>query len=300
MKQPIIPDAGKRAAEKMFWPGSLGDRDFTVLVETAASGGFNTMAISPLAIHRLLQSGRCVDDILAEAQEKNIKIMQMDGVSSWAPIHCPASAPPGIQARFAFSARQCLDMAKSLGLQSMLIAGAFEQGALPLDVLVKAFADFCDAAAERHIDVDLEFVSFWGIPDLPSAWEIIRQAERPNGRILIDTWHLQKGSNDFERDMRLLASIPAEYIRYLQIADAPAASAGVSLYAEGRFRCFPGGGVLDIGRMVQTVATGGVRFVGMEIFGKAIDELSPSDAGQRCADAVQPYIQMLRSTYEEI
>jgi sugar phosphate isomerase/epimerase len=294
MKQSILPDTEKCTTEKMFWPGSLGNRDFTTLIEVAANGGFNNMAISPLMIHKLFLSGRCVDDIIAEAQAKNIKIIQMDGVSSWTPIHYPANAPPGIKERFAFSGRQCLDMAESMGLQSILIAGAFERGALPLDVLVKSFTDFCDAAAERHIHVDLEFVSFWGIPDLLSAWEIVSIAERQNGGILIDTWHFQKGSNDFERDLRLLFSIPKEYIHYLQIADAPAASEGTSLYEEGRFRCFPGDGVLDIDSIVQTVATmGGVRFVGMEIFGKAIDNLSPVHAGQRCSDAIQPYINAL-------
>ena len=59
--------------------------------------------------------------------------------------------------------------------------GGFPAGALSEDVLIQRFARFCDAAGERGMRVELEFVPFWGIPTLELAYRIVRTADRPNG-----------------------------------------------------------------------------------------------------------------------
>src|SRR5262249_31545627 len=151
---------------------------------------------------------RTADDVLAEAREAGVTLSHMDGVSSWAPIWYQADPLPHIKARFDYSSERCLDFAEALGLRAILAAGSFDRDALAPDVLVRAFADFCDAAGRRDMRVDLEFVPFWGIPDLPAAWDIVGAADRPNGGILVDTWHMAKGSTDIERDLALLASLP--------------------------------------------------------------------------------------------
>jgi sugar phosphate isomerase/epimerase len=277
----------------LFWPGSLASRGFEALLEAAASGGFHYMAISPLMISQLIASGMSPTDMIAVARGSEVTLSHMDGVSSWTPLWHQADPLPHIKARLDFSAEQCLNMAEAVGLQSILVAGAFDRGALPLGVLEDAFGNFCDAAAKRGMRVELEFVPFWGIPDLPVAWEIVRQADRPNGGLLIDTWHLQKGSTDFERDLRLLGTIPAGRIVNVQLADAALTPQADTLYAEGRFRRFAGDGELAIERMVDLVCAkgGGLDWIGPEIFGEAIDSLSSAEAGRRGAASMRSILQ---------
>lgn len=288
------PRSPKCAPDTLFWPGSLGGRGFPALLEAASAGDFKHMAISPLLISRLLAEGRRGGDIVAEAHASGITLSHLDGMSSWAPLWHQADPLPHVKARFDFSAEQCLDFAEAVGLQSLLVAGAFDHGALPLDVLVESFGNFCDAAAKRRMRVELEFVPFWGIPDLPAAWDIVRQADRPNGGILIDTWHLQKGSNDFERDVALLATVPANCIQNVQVADATIKPKADSIYAEGRFRTFPGNGELAINRVVHLVAAkGNLQWIGPEIFGAAIDDLSNVEAGNRMGASVKSVVDQL-------
>jgi sugar phosphate isomerase/epimerase len=162
---------------------------------------------------------------------------------------------------------------------------------------VEAFGNFCDAAAMRGLRVELEFVPFWGIPDLGAAWDVVRRAGRPNAGIPVDTWHLQKGSADFERDLQLLAELPPDIVTNIQLADAQLASEAENLYAQGRLRRFPFDGELAIDRIARIVARNGtLRRIGTEIFGAAIDELSNVEAGRRSASATRAVIERTRQT----
>lgn len=274
--------------ELVFWPGSLGARGFSAIIEAAVAGGYTNVAVSPMTISQLYEEGSDARDILGEARRSNLVLKQLDGVSSWAPIRCQAQAAPALKQRFDFASDQCLDMAVALGLDSVLALGAFDRGAVPMDILIRDFGRFCDAAAAVDLRVELEFVPYWGIPDLPAAWEILRGADRPNAGILVDTWHLQKGSSDFEADLRLLAQIPTELITNIQLADAMLATEADSIQSEGRLRRFPGDGQLAIERIVNVIdREGTLRLAGTEIFGPVIDGLSNSEAGRRCAMATR-------------
>jgi sugar phosphate isomerase/epimerase len=79
-------------------------------------------------------------------------------------------------------------------MNAILATGAFGPVAFSSDDLAASFAAFCDRAADRSLPVELEFVPFWGIPDLATAWRIVSTADQPNGTLMIDSWHLLKGS----------------------------------------------------------------------------------------------------------
>lgn len=287
------PAHNETSLKTLFWAGGL-TRDYTSLLEIAAAANFEHMAISPFMINQLLSSGRTAEDIVAEARASKVTLTALDGVSSWAPLWYPANSLPHVKARLDFPVKQCLDFAEAVGLQSIVAAGVFDRGALPIDVLIKSFGDFCDEAAKRQMRVDLEFIPLWGIPDLPTAWEIVRQANRPNGGILLDTWHLQKGAIDFEHDLQLLASIPRGVIQSVQIGDAKLKPQTDSLYKEVGLRLFPGDGELANDRILKILAAkGGVRWIGPEVFGAAINDLSNIDAGRRCKTSLQSVIAYL-------
>jgi sugar phosphate isomerase/epimerase len=123
-----------------------------------------------------------------------------------------------------------------------------------VEVLVESFAAFCDAAAARKLRVELEFVPIWGLGTLQLAWDIAREANRPESALLVDTWHLQKGSPDFESDLQLLATIPAQRLANIQLADATLAMQSESLHRESGLRRFPGDGDLENDRIVSVIA----------------------------------------------
>src|SRR5258708_7195288 len=175
-----------------------------------------------------------------------------------------------------------LSQADDLGISSAVAVGAFDEGTVPLDELVDCYAKFCDAAKTHRIDVHLEFIPLWGIRELPMAWEIVKTADRGSSGIVVDTWHLQQGSSNFERDLSLLETIPGRYLRDVQLADANLIEAGHSLMDEIMLRQFPGDCVVDNSRILSLVAkAGGLRSVGPEVVGVALEGLSQEQIGDR-------------------
>jgi 4-hydroxyphenylpyruvate dioxygenase len=166
--------------EPIFWSGSISGRGFKELLTACEGGNYRNMAISPLLLHELVSSGRNANDIIREAEDHQVVFRKLDGVSSWVSIRYPSNALPAIKERFNFSAGQCLDMAEEFGIPSILVVGAFESGMIPENVLIESFGRFCDDAALRNISVELEFIPYWGISELVSAWNIVRTANRPN------------------------------------------------------------------------------------------------------------------------
>lgn len=267
----------------IFWPGSHpGGYDATL--EAAEAGRFTTAAVSPLTIQQLLDSGMNGAEIQAGAKRHGVRLTQLDGATSWAPARFFEPIPAELKARFDFSDTRILDLATTAGMNSILATGAFGPGAFSTDDLAASFAAFCDRADDRGLRVELEFVPFWGIPDLATAWRIVSKADRPNGTLMIDSWHLLKGSESPGSALQLLTEIPGEKLTGLQLADATQSPQADSLYAEGRLRRFSGQGSLALVDLTRILlAKGGLITIGAEVFGLAIESLSPEEAGRTAA-----------------
>src|SRR5207302_213589 len=80
----------------------------------------------------------------------------------------------------------------ALGARSMNAVDVFG-GDWDVDDAAEAFAGLCDRAGEHGLVVHLEFLPWSKIPDVGSAWEVVRLAGRSNGGIAIDAWHFFRG-----------------------------------------------------------------------------------------------------------
>jgi sugar phosphate isomerase/epimerase len=241
-----LASAEASAFELVFWPGSLYSAGFDGLLQAAAAGGYDRMAVSPLMLDQLLTAGETAEAILRAAQASGVTLSDLDGMSSWAPLWFASDLTPALRDRFNFPAARCLELAAEFQLDSIVAVGLFDLGALNLELLTDTFGTFCDAAAGHEIRVELEFVPYWGIPDLTAAWKIVQGAGRGNSGIMIDTWHFQKGSRDFEADLALLRTIPGRYLTSIQLADGAVTPEADSLRGEGTLRRFPGDGELAL------------------------------------------------------
>ncbi len=258
----------------LFWPGRLAARGFPALLEGAAAGDFARMAVSPLMVRQLRTAGLTDPDIIDVAADSGVRLTQLDGVSSWAPVRYGSGLDLAVRQCLDFSAQVCLDMAAELQLDSILAVGAFDHATVPTDVLVESFGEFCDAARVRDLRVELQFGSYAAIPDLPTAWNIVHAADRPNSGLIINTWHLFKGSTDLQRDLGLLATIAPQRLATIQLA-LPAQAGDI--------------GQVEVVRLVE--ARGGLTTIGAEIgteiFDDTIDAMSTVEAGRHIRAATE-------------
>lgn len=175
------------------------------------------------------------------------------------------------------SASVLFDVAEAVGARSLNAVDVFG-GPWSLDEAVVAFAGLCDRAVEHGLLVHLEFLPWSRFPDLATAWEVVREADRPNGGIMLDAWHYFRSNPDGA----LLRSIPGASILGIQLCDAPAAPEPEPLHATLHERLLPGDGELALRTLLADLrATGTTAPIGVEVFSDVLHALPPEEGGRR-------------------
>jgi len=125
----------------------------------------------------------------------------------------------------------------------------------PLDQVIEEYAALCDDAAQ-HTDakVSYEIIPFDpNVGTLEAGLRLVSEADRPNGGLAIDTWHMGKLQIDPER----LASIPAEQIAWVELSDGQVQYMEDKLDEVINHRELPGEGEFDIAGYVSALHRAG-------------------------------------------
>ena len=136
--------------------------------------------------------------------------------------------------------------AARLGASELLVAGHDPDEAR----LTDTFAAFCDLAGRYGLAADLEFILWTDAKDLTQGARIVERADRANGGLLIDAFHMSRSRSRIED----LAGVPRSRLHFMQFCDAPAAiPPSIDLIiAEARGeRSFPGEGDVDLIRLLR-------------------------------------------------
>lgn len=285
--------------ELVFWPVGLGDRSFSDQLEIARAGGFDSLAITPTRAKGLLATGMTPADIIQLAADYDIKIGPADGIATWVHDWKSTQGNPALREMminvFDIDMQEALDISASLGMTSVIGVCFFDEGSIPETELVESFGRFCDLAMPYGIEIAVEPIPFWGIRDLSAAWHLVQSSGRANASIAFDTWHIEKGSKDFERDMALLATIPGDRLRHVQLADADRVAYADSLSEDVMFRKFPGEGELQMVRMLATIMKqGGLVSVGPEIVSAEQSAMVNRTIGERSGSGTRNVIERAR------
>ena len=173
-------------------------------------------------------------------------------------------------------ADQLLDLASALGAH--LLHAAALGSALDLPRAADGFATLCERASAHDLDVALEFIPYYSVPDLRTAWDVVRESGASNGGICLDFMHFERqpGGPDYD----LLRELPGERITYVQPTDAPPE---LVEDPEGYMtqcvteRPLPGDGVIDIDRMARAIeATGADPVLAFQVCNPALAAKGPA------------------------
>jgi sugar phosphate isomerase/epimerase len=187
------------------------------------------------------------------------------------------------------SDRQRADLlraAEGLGARHIKVNGDLEGKQWPADTLAEEFARLCREAAQVGAMVAIEFMPFSGIPDAQSALEIVNAAGEPNGKLLVDTWHVARAGTPLDE----IAQLPSDVIAHVEIDDALAEPEGGMWNDTIHNRLLPGEGELDVvGFLAAIRATGYRGPIGVEVISRAHRLLPLREAAEatyRTASAV--------------
>ena len=100
--------------------------------------------------------------------------------------------------------RDLLTAAEKTGARHIKIGGDMEGNSWSLDAMIRSFAALCDEARNAGTNVVIEILPWSNIADIETAVQIVSEADKPNGALLLDVWHMARGGIAYER----LSSIP--------------------------------------------------------------------------------------------
>jgi len=263
----------------VLWAGTIGlESSISARVEGALAAGYSRVTVAPADI---ATSGSTPDELGRSLRDVGLEVV-VDPIMDWY-----GGEPMPAAGRYGgISCDEALHMAEALGAVSISVIGPFMPDEVPVAELPERFAAFCDRAAGFGAQVHLEFMPMSAIGDLDTAWPIVRDADRPNGGILLDTWHFFRGNSS----LVLLEQVPGERIFGVQVADAPAEPMS-SVVEETFDRVLPGDGELDLIGVLRVLhRTGGLRWIGPEVISPALAAMAPASAAQVAGDRVRDLV----------
>jgi sugar phosphate isomerase/epimerase len=250
----------------------------------ARAAGFSGVSLTPFDHEQVRASGVGDAELRRRVADAGLAIAELDAITPWLPGHePPASLGELGRALRSCTAERLCPLAEAIGARS-LTAVEFYGARVEVAAVVEAFARVCDRAREHGVLVHLEFLPWAGIPDLRRAWEIVRRADRPNGGLLVDSWHLfRSGSKPDE-----LLAIPGDRVLGVQLDDAPAAPEADLAEETQHRRLLPGAGAFDLVGLVRALDEIGCPApLGVEVFSDALARRPLAEVARESAEAAR-------------
>lgn len=143
-------------------------------------------------------------------------------------------------------------------------------------------SEACDLAARYGLTCDIEFLPWTTNRSLSTAAAFVRDVNKANAGVMIDTLHFDRSRSDPAE----IRALPTEWFRFIQLCDAPAErpeSLEGLLFHAREAREFPGQGGLDLKSVLRALPSD--IPIGLEIPNTALDRVIP--VGERVSKALK-------------
>lgn len=268
---------------------------FRERIEAAAAAGFAAITLWGPDYARARREGLSDADLRRLLSDAGLTVGELDSVWTWAPGTKGVAVPDDENPDGYFSVREeeIFRFADVVGARSVT-ASPWAPKSAPhtnrpakdrsLERIAEGYAGLCDRAARHGLLVQLEFLPWTLVPDLATASEIVRRADRPNGGIVIDAWHLFRTASD----PAVVKSVPGHRIIALQLADAPIAAEDDLATATLHSRLLPGEGDLPLAGLLRVLRElDAPAPIGVEVFSDDLHRLGAHAAARRAAETTR-------------
>ncbi|MGX7209402.1 sugar phosphate isomerase/epimerase family protein [Enterococcus innesii] len=182
--------------------------NFEDRVKIAKEAGYDGIGLRAETYMLAVKQGYSDERMLEILAEHDMKVTEVEYITLWADPNKTIETPETLLQQF--KEQTIYHMACLFGV-GHINCGLMEK--YPAEVHIQAFKELCTRAKE--LVIGLEFMPYSGVPDLASAWNIVKEADCENGMLILDTWHWAR-ANMTAAD---LEGVPAEKVVSIQICD---------------------------------------------------------------------------------
>ncbi|MEX2523792.1 MAG: sugar phosphate isomerase/epimerase [Gammaproteobacteria bacterium] len=220
--------------------------DFRDRVEALSRGGFTGMGIWHADLEHILKSYSHAD-MKRILDDNGIEHLELEFLLNWFVY--------GDKRRESDEQRKLLlTAAEKLGARHVKV-GDFYNTEVDMDQLIREWGILCDDGANAGALILFEAMPFAMVSTMEDTLTMLEGANRNNGGIIMDTWHMAKMgvSNDY------IANFPSRYLLGVEINDGYLKTPdGLTMGEEAyKARLFPGEGEFDVEGFVDAVQRNG-------------------------------------------
>jgi sugar phosphate isomerase/epimerase len=267
--------------------GTIGrETSFRDRLAAAADAGYDAISLWGRDHARARSEGHSDAEMRTMLDDHGLVVAEVDPAWWWTP-GAPEIGRSLIEVDpmdvFRYGEDELLRVAEAVGARSLNAAEVLG-GTWTVEDGAEAFAALCDRAAQHGLLVHLEWLAWSKVPDVATAWELVRLADRPNGGLNVDTWHCARTGTTADE----LRALPRDRVLAIQLDDAPLVAEENLIDATLHDRQLPGEGELDLTGYLGALRDIGVGCpVGVEVFSDKLHASGAPRAARAAADAAR-------------
>jgi sugar phosphate isomerase/epimerase len=244
--------------------------DFPLRVEAAARAGYSGLGLTHPDLRKTL-ARHGYEGISSILRANGIKHFEVEFLVDW-------FMSGERRRRSDLIRRDLLTAAEKIGARHIKVGGDMEGKSWPLDDMIRSFGDLCDEAKNAGTNIVIEILPWSNIADLETGKQIVSAADRSNGALLIDVWHMGRGGISYDE----VASTPRRMVGYVELSDAAPKAIGRLIEDTVHHRKLCGEGSLDVPGFLRSIkATGYDGPFGIEIISDEHRERPLTEAATR-------------------
>ena len=150
-----------------------------------------------------------------------------------------------------------------------------------IPLMVEEFAKLAQDAADHGTNIALEIMPFSNIRKLETGLAVAQGANHPNGGLLLDIWHMNRGNIAYSE----IAKVPVQFIKSIEMNDADRYPVSPLWQDTIHRRKLPGEGVLDQKGFIDAIKKTGYKgHWGVEVLSEVVRKWSLEDMAKRTFD----------------
>jgi sugar phosphate isomerase/epimerase len=181
-----------------------------------------------------------------------------------------------------------VELAEIIGADHMVIPSAASEPHTVADYpqVIANLREAADIARPHNVTLMVEHTRLSTlINNLRTALKVVREADHPNLRVMLDTFHFWSGMSKFE-DLELLRE---GELRHLHFEDIPA-EPPLEMFGQ-QSRVFPGEGIAPLRRIVEALQRKGYRGpASLELFDPKVQATDPYAVAVKARRTIEPLI----------
>lgn len=274
-------------SRSVLWAANVRSKSLDERLQAASVGGFEVLSLFPIDYRQWTEAGTTPSEIARRAADAGVRFAIVDPYTQWVPDwRLPDGYPEENRPFVEFSEDEVLRIAAELGADAINCVEPFGVRH-DTTALIDALGVFGERGKAQGLRIGLEFMPTSGIADLAQGWAVVRGVGADHVQLVFDTWHFVRSHSSLD----LVDAAVGAKISEVQLVDGahePVGDLGNDLL---HFRRLPGSGDFPLAAIVDRLReTGALNSVGPEVFADAMDSLSAVEAGRRCRESLDKFM----------